>query len=77
MTNTAMRHDDSDVLVVSELKILLEGEQCSGHLHQPLRRKPQSREHFLREPANVQQRAADLHAFLKSAMRPVRGCISA
>ena len=77
MTNTAVRHADSDALVVSELKILLEGEQCSGHLHQPLRRKPQSREHFLREPANVQQRAAAPHAFLKSAKRPLRGCISA
>jgi hypothetical protein len=73
MTSAAIRHDDFDALVVSELKILWEGEQRLGYLYPQLRKKPQLRERFLRNLANVQQRAADLLAVLKLAQRPVRG----
>jgi hypothetical protein len=73
MTSAAMRHDDFDILVFSELKMLWEGEQRLGHLYPQLRKKPQLRERFLRELANVQQRVADLQAVLKLAQRPVRG----
>jgi hypothetical protein len=72
MTSAAIRHNDFDALVVSELKMLWEGEQCLGRLYPQLRRKPQLRQRFLRELANVQQRAADLQAVLKGAKRAVR-----
>jgi hypothetical protein len=73
MTHAAIRHDDFDALVVSELKLLWEGERCLGRLYPQLRRRPQLRQRFLRELANVQQRTIDLQNVLKAAKRPVRG----
>jgi hypothetical protein len=69
----AIRRDDFDALVISELKILWEGEQCLGLLYPQLRRKPQLRARFLRKLANVLDRVADLRAVLKGTKRAVRG----
>ena len=72
MSSTAFRHDDFDAQVVSELQTLWEGEQCLGRLYPQLRKKPQLRELFLRELADVQQRAEHLQAVLKAPRRTAR-----
>ena len=72
MSSAAIRHDDFDDQVVSELQTLWEGEQSLGRLYLQLRKKPQLRELFLRELANVQQRAEHLQAVLKAPKRPAR-----
>jgi hypothetical protein len=73
MSSAAICHDDFDVQVVSELQTLWEGEQCLGRLFPQLRKKPQLRELFLRELANVQQRAEHLQAVLNAPARPRKG----
>jgi len=72
MSSAAIRHDDFDDQVVSELQTLWEGEQSLGRLYPQLRKKPQLRELFLRELANVQQLAEHLQAVLKAPKRPAR-----
>jgi hypothetical protein len=72
MSSAAIRHDDFDAQVVSELQTLWEGEQSLGRLYPQLRKKPQLRELFLRELANVQQRAEHLQAVLKAPKRLAR-----
>jgi hypothetical protein len=54
MSTTAIRHDNFDAVVVSELETLWKGEKCLGRLYPQLRKKPQLRERFSRELANVQ-----------------------
>lgn len=72
MSSTAIRHDDFDTRVVAQLKTLWEGEQCLGRLYPQLQRKPQLRELFLRQLANLQQRTERLQNVLKSARRPAK-----
>ena len=73
MSSTAIRHDDFDNLVVSELETLWEGEQCLGRLYPQLQRKPQLRELFLRQLSTLQQRAEHLQTVLTAANRPAKG----
>jgi len=64
MNSTAIREDDFDAILVSELETLRQGEKRLQRLYPKLRKKPQLRESFLRELAEVQQRAERLHAVL-------------
>ncbi len=73
MSSTPIRHGDFDARVVAQLQTLWEGEQCLGRLYPQLRKKPQLRELFLCQLANLQQRAERLQAVLKAARRPAKG----
>jgi hypothetical protein len=73
MSSTAIRHDNFDNLVVSELETLWKGEQRLGRLYPQLQRKPQLRELFLRQLSTLQQRAEHLQTVLKAGRRPVKG----
>jgi hypothetical protein len=73
MSSTAIRHDDFDTRVVTQLQTLWEGEQYLGSLYPQLGKKPQLREIFLRKLANLQQRAERLQNVLNAATRPVKG----
>ena len=53
-----------DATVVAELQILRRGEQRLERLYSDLQTKPQLRDHFLRELAELQLRAARLDAVL-------------
>jgi hypothetical protein len=64
VSSTAIRQDDFDTLLVSELETLLDGEHRLKRLYSELRKKPQLREVFLGELAAVQCRAERLHAVL-------------
>jgi hypothetical protein len=73
MSSTAIRHGDFDTRVVEQLQTLWEGEQYLGSLYPQLRKKPQLREIFLRQLANLQQRAERLQNVLNAATRPAKG----
>lgn len=64
MSTTAIRRDDFDAILVSELETLLEGERRLKRLYSRLRKRPHLRESFLEELAAVQCRAERLHAVL-------------
>jgi hypothetical protein len=64
VNSTAIRQDDFDTLLVSELETLLEDEQRLKQLFSQLRKEPHLREVFLGELADVQYRAERLHAVL-------------
>jgi hypothetical protein len=55
-SSPAIRPDDFDAIIVSALETLWNNQQCLGRLY-PMRKQPQWRELFLRELANVKQRA--------------------
>jgi len=62
MTSTAIRQDDFDAILVSELETLREGEKRLRHIYPRLRKKPQLREAFLCELFELQERARRLEA---------------
>jgi hypothetical protein len=64
VSSTAVRRDDFDTLLISELETLLKGEQRLKRLYSQLRKRPHLRELFLGELAAVQCRAERLHAVL-------------
>ena len=65
MTNTtAIAQADFDTILVSELRMLREGEQRLKHLYPQLPKKPYLRDFFLSELSAVKQRADRLHAVL-------------
>ena len=64
MGSTAIRQDDFDAILVSELETLRESEKRLERLYSRLGKKPESRLVFLSELAKVQQRAERLHAVL-------------
>jgi len=53
-----------DATVVAELQLLRRGERRLERLYSDLQTKPQLRDHFLRELAELQLRAARLDAVL-------------
>lgn len=64
MSSTAIRPDDFDAILVSELETVRESEKRLKRLYSRLRKKPELRQVFLCELAKVQQRAERLHAVL-------------
>jgi len=81
MNATAVRQDDFDTVLLSELKILRESEKHLERLYRQLQRKPHLRESFLCELSEVQLRTERLNAVLTpfeafelsaTALRPVK-----
>jgi hypothetical protein len=66
MISTAIRRDDFEALLISDLETLWEGEKRLKRLYLQLPKKPQLREFFLRELAKVQLRAECIHGVLSS-----------
>jgi len=64
MNRQAVRQDDFDSVLLSELDTLRESEARLERLFRQLRRKPHLRESFLCELSEVQQRAERLYAVL-------------
>jgi hypothetical protein len=64
MSSTAIRQDDFDAILVSELEIVRDRERRLKRLYSRLRKKPELREVFVCELAKVQRRAERLHAVL-------------
>lgn len=64
MSSTAIRENDFDAILVSELETLRERESRLRRLYPQLRKKAQLRELFLYELAEVQRRTQRLHAVL-------------
>jgi hypothetical protein len=64
MNATAVRQDDFDSVLLSELEILRESEKHLERLYLQLQRKPHLRESFLCELSEVQQRTERLNAVL-------------
>jgi hypothetical protein len=64
VSTTAIRRDDFEAIVVSELETLLEGEHRLKRLYSQLRKRPHLRELFLEELAAVQCRAERLYSVL-------------
>jgi hypothetical protein len=64
MNGIAIRQDDFDTILVSELETLREGEKRLKRLYRQLRKKPQLRDSFLLELADVQRRTERLDAVL-------------
>jgi hypothetical protein len=78
VSRTAIRRDDFDTILVSELETLLEGERRLKDLYSQLRKRPHLRELFLGELAAVQCRAERLHAVLNpyDALHPAAAVFS-
>jgi hypothetical protein len=78
MNGTVIRQDDFDTILVSELETLREGEKRLKRLYRQLGKKPQLREGFLRDLADVQQRVERLHAVLNpyEAFQPAASAFS-
>jgi hypothetical protein len=78
VSTTAIRRDDFDAILVSELETLLEGERRLKRLYSRLRKKPHLRESFLGELAAVQCRAERLYAVLHpcEAFQPAAAAFS-
>ncbi len=64
MNGTAVRQDDFDALLLSELETLRASEKHLERLFKQLRKKPHLRESFLSELSDVQQHAERLDAVL-------------
>jgi hypothetical protein len=64
MTNTEIRPDDFEAILVSEVETLLQGEKHLTVIYARLRGEPQLREFFLHELAAFQKRATRLYAVL-------------
>ena len=65
MTNPQKNSTNNfDAIVVAELQLLRSGEQRLERLYSRLQTKPQLRDHFLRELADLQVRADRLDAVL-------------
>ena len=64
MNSATMVEADFDAVLVSELEALREGEERLTRLYPQLRKKPQLRDRFLSEFAEVKRRAERLHAIL-------------
>jgi len=62
--NQSSKHNNFDAVVVAEIQILRSGEQRLERLYSDLQTKPQLRDHFLRELAELQLRADRLDAVL-------------
>jgi|HubBroStandDraft_1064217.scaffolds.fasta_scaffold230991_2 hypothetical protein len=60
----AVRQDDFDTVLLSELEILRKSEQHLERLYRQLQRKPHLRDSFLCELSEVQQRTERLNAVL-------------
>jgi len=62
--NQSSKHNNFDAVVVAEIQILRSGERRLERLYSDLQTKPQLRDHFLRELAELQLRADRLDAVL-------------
>jgi len=60
----AIRQDDFDAILVSELETLRQGEERLKSIYPSLGKKPQLREMFLNELAQLQRRSERLQAVL-------------
>ena len=67
ITPSSKTENNFDAIIVAELQILRTGEQRLERLYSDLHKKPQLRPHFLRELAELQQRADRLDAVLSPA----------
>ena len=62
--NQSSKRNNFDAVVVAEIQVLRSGERRLERLYSDLQTKPQLRDHFLRELAELQLRADRLDAVL-------------
>jgi hypothetical protein len=62
--NQTPKHNNFEAAVVAEIQVLRSGERRLERLYSDLQTKPQLRDHFLRELAELQLRADRLDAVL-------------